>query len=312
MKIHYLRHSEIDKEKWDAAVDQTVNGQTYAYSWYLDIMAGNWDALVTEDYACIMPLPWNAKWLGIRQIYQPAFIQQLGIYGKTLPDEDLIKKFLASIPAHFRYVLLQLNEQNALNEARDYSIVPRTNMLLDLSEDYETLHRNFRKSFRYCIRQAKKKELTFAVNRVTPAELAKRYRIHINSKVGLSEKTIIKMTELMQTAVRLEKGNIYSAHFADDSFASGIFFAESHGRISQLFGVSAPAGQQAKAKHYLINEVIRSKAGTKTVYDFEGSEIPAIAKFFRGFSPAEVQYYQIIRDDFPWWVKILQQVRKRF
>jgi len=94
MPIRHLTHKEINQKKWDTAIDQAVNGQSYAYAWYLDCVAENWDALVADDYAYIMPLPWNAKWLGVKQIYQPIFTQQLGIFGKEKPTKEIILSFL--------------------------------------------------------------------------------------------------------------------------------------------------------------------------------------------------------------------------
>ena len=47
--IQYLSHEQIDKAKWDQCIDNASNGLIYAYSFYLDTMADNWDALVLND-----------------------------------------------------------------------------------------------------------------------------------------------------------------------------------------------------------------------------------------------------------------------
>ena len=308
MHIRYLKQDEIDHAKWDMAVDQAVNGQAYAYSWYLDCIAENWDALIADDYAYIMPLPWNAKWLGVKQIYQPIFMQQLGIFGKEKADSNLIQDFLAAIPSNFKYTLLHLNEQNPIENLIDFTINPRRNMLLDLSESHEVLHKNFRKSLRQRIRKGKK-ELSFAINKTSPEELVAYYQKHLNHKVALPDSTYQKVLHLMKTAISLKKGNIYSAHFDDGSFATGIFFAESHNRMVQLFGPSVPAGKKVNAKHFLLDAIIEHFAKSGKILDFEGSEIPPIAEFFRGFNPQEVYYYQIIKDNFPFWIKGLQKLR---
>jgi hypothetical protein len=308
MHIRYLKQKEIDHEKWDAAVDQSVNGQSYAYSWYLNCVAENWDALVTDDYTYIMPLPWNAKWLGVKQIYQPIFVQQLGIFGKEKPSRAIVHSFLAAIPPKFKYVMTHLNEQNTIEKGTDFTINPRRNMLLDLSESHEILHAKFRKSLRQRIRKGEK-ELSFAINKIGPEELVGYYQKYLNHKIGLPDSTYQKVLKLMKTALSLKKGNIYSAHFADGSFATGIFFVESHNRMVQLFGPSVPAGKKVNAKHFLLDAIIGHFAESGRILDFEGSEIPPIAEFFRGFKPQEVYYHQIIKDDFPFWVKGLQKIR---
>ena len=85
--IKWLRSGSIDRQKWDQCIDRAGNGRIYGYSWYLDIMSNNWDALVLGDYQLIMPLPWRKKY-GIRYIdYKDAeFLKKfLNEQGKMLP-----------------------------------------------------------------------------------------------------------------------------------------------------------------------------------------------------------------------------------
>lgn len=309
MRLIYLENKDIDREKWNAGIAAAANGQVYAYAWYLDAVADNWDAVIAEDYTYLMPLPWNAKWLGVKQIYQPVFTQQLGIFGKLVPDSELITRFFAAIPRHFRYIHLQLNEKNKLPRLPDFSQRLRVNMLLDLSKDYESLHKNFRKSLRQRIRKAST-PLYFAENKVSPERLVDLYKENLNEKIGLSDSAYARVLSLFKEALRRDKGVIWSAHFkTDDRFATGIFFGKSHGRLVQLFGPSVPAGKKVNAKHFLLNEIIKKHAETDYILDFEGSEIPPIAEFFRGFNPEVVRYPLLVKDDFPWWVRVVKGLR---
>jgi hypothetical protein len=77
--ITYLTHKEIDFEKYDRCIDLSLNGIVYAYSWYLDMVTDDWDILVEDDYKSVMPLPKRKKF-GIHYIYQPFFVQQLGVF----------------------------------------------------------------------------------------------------------------------------------------------------------------------------------------------------------------------------------------
>ena len=79
--IRYLRHEEIDKEKWDRCIDNAPNGLIYAYSYYLDAMSTHWDGIVSGDYQSVFPLTWNKKY-GIKYLYQPFLTAQLGIFGE--------------------------------------------------------------------------------------------------------------------------------------------------------------------------------------------------------------------------------------
>ena len=61
-QIRYLSQAQIDKKKWDECIDRADNGLIYPYSFYLDALSKNWDALVLNDYEAIMPLTWNKKY----------------------------------------------------------------------------------------------------------------------------------------------------------------------------------------------------------------------------------------------------------
>ena len=77
--IQYIQNKEINKAKWDDSITESSNGLIYAYSWYLDTMSKNWDALVLNDYEAVLPLTWNKKY-GVYYLYQPWFCASLGIF----------------------------------------------------------------------------------------------------------------------------------------------------------------------------------------------------------------------------------------
>src|SRR5258705_11018399 len=97
--IQYLAHKDIDKNKWDRCIDSAGNGLIYAYSFYLDCMAMNWDALVLNDYEAVMPLTWKKKY-GIHYLYQPFLTAQLGLFGNQI-NPNLFEIFLNAIPDKF-------------------------------------------------------------------------------------------------------------------------------------------------------------------------------------------------------------------
>src|SRR5690348_11211121 len=108
--IQYLKNDQINKQLWDECIDKTDNGLIYAYSFYLDQMADNWDALVLNNYEAVMPLPWRKKF-GIYYLYQPFLTAQLGLFGNAISGE-LLQKFLQAIPSKFRLWEFSLNHQN--------------------------------------------------------------------------------------------------------------------------------------------------------------------------------------------------------
>src|SRR5690349_23398356 len=110
-EIQYLKREEIDSNRWDKCIEKADNGLIYAYSFYLDHMADNWDALVLGDYEAVMPLTWRRKF-GIYYLYQPFVTASLGVF-TTLPiDETLMATFIDQIPRKFKLIDIDLNTGN--------------------------------------------------------------------------------------------------------------------------------------------------------------------------------------------------------
>ena len=78
----FLTRDDIDDVRWDWVINKSGQGLPYAYSWSLDQVAGKqWDAIISEDYTWVLPLPYNRKICGFKQYYTPYLIQQLGVIG---------------------------------------------------------------------------------------------------------------------------------------------------------------------------------------------------------------------------------------
>ena len=105
--IEHLPHSAIDKRWWDAQLLRCSNKMWYAQSWVLDIASPGWEALVDRGSGAIMPLTWRKKY-GVRYLYQPYGLQQLGVFAPAIGD-GLQGRFLDAVPQAFKYWDIYLN-----------------------------------------------------------------------------------------------------------------------------------------------------------------------------------------------------------
>src|SRR6185295_18183541 len=126
-------------------------GLIYAYSFYLDCMAQNWDALVLNDYETVMPLPCKKKF-GISYLYQPFLTPILGIFGKDV-SELLVTGFLEAIPQIFKLWDISLNHSNTIPKKFQYQF-KRNNYILPLAHSYETLLNSYSENVKRNITKA--------------------------------------------------------------------------------------------------------------------------------------------------------------
>ena len=77
--ITYIKRKDLEVEKYDACIENSLQSRVYAFSWYLDIVADNWDVLVLDDYKAVMPIPWKKKYF-IRYVHPPLWLLELGVF----------------------------------------------------------------------------------------------------------------------------------------------------------------------------------------------------------------------------------------
>jgi len=64
-------------------------------------------------------------------------------------------------------------------------------------------------------------------------------------------------------------------------------------RFTYLIPVSNEQGKKDSAMFYLVDHLIRKASGTDILLDFEGSSIPGVAQFYRGFGAVNQPYHII-------------------
>ena len=153
--IQYIKRQEIDIAKWNRCIASADNGLIYGYSWYLDHMADNWDALVLNDYEAVMPLTWRRKYT-IKYLYQPPFCQQLGIYGKRAIYHNRISGFLLAVQQAFRFIEICLNFDNVHSTG-----IINNNFILPLNRSYKDIIAGFKNDLKYSLSRAQRKNLNY-------------------------------------------------------------------------------------------------------------------------------------------------------
>jgi hypothetical protein len=271
-------------------IEQSQNSMIYGYSWYLDTVAPQWEGLVLNDYEAVMPLVWNKK-LFIHYLYQPFFTQQLGLFYKTAAAKDRLIDFITAIPQKYQYIDINLNENNELPQS-DLPLRKRKNFVLNLEKPYAKLHKDYDD---HCKRNLKKAKKLHQIVRPLETDIAvkfyKKYKGEVTSAIGLQDYARLKnlLFKAERKNMLLTRG-VYNE--TDELLATGIFLI-SKGRIVYLMGTASRKGREARAMFTLFDDIIAQFSEQPMVLDFEGSEIPGIARFFKGFGPEKKPYFKL-------------------
>ncbi len=302
--IRYLENQQIDFEKWDHCIERSLNGIFYAYSWYLDMTAPGWAALVDGDYETVMPLP-SRKKLGINYIYQPFFVQQLGIFSTSSLSAEVTTRFLNAMPRHFCFADLNLNTFNQVNEITGIRTSNRITHHLDLIEAYEQIVQRYSSNTRRNIKKAEKAGV-FVTSHGRPEEIIETFRKNRGREIkALSEEDYMVLKHLIYSGMHRGMVSIMSAYTVENNFCAGIVFFQSHKKTVFLFSGSTPMARDNGAMFLLVDNYIREMAGKELVLDFEGSSDPQLARFYKGFGSKECVFLQIEINRMPFGLRQL-------
>lgn len=288
MNIRYLRHNQIDKQQWDTTLEQCQNGLIYAQSRYLDVVSPKWEALVSDGYEYIMPLPVKKKY-GIHYLIQPFFTQQLGVFSTHKINEQIIGQFLKKIP----YISYALNFNTDNFHPR---FVPLPNYLLSLHSPFESIKRHFSKNTQRNIQKAEKKSL-YLLQEIDIERFINFYILYkkIRTRNNEIDEDIIR--KLFATNFVHFMGIENNQH----QLVAVLAYLYHNGRLVYWLPTSNEEGKKSSAMFLLISRLIEQYAGTNTVLDFEGSKIEGIARFYKGFGGVEAPYYTV-RKNKPQWL----------
>ena len=294
MKIQYLKHKQIDKQKWDLAIKNSHNGLVYALSWYLDIVSPGWNAMVLGDYEAVMPLPVKQK-IGFRYLIQPPFCQQLGVF-YSFGNEDKSQIFLDKIQILFRYIHIQFNAENKLTES--YPL--RKNYVLTLSGSYKNLYDLYHKNTKRNLKKASNYSLNIVSDVDAKSVFTFKKANPVNSLKEWHYKILLSLVNTIQSKAKYESIGVLNE---GGYLIAAAFFVIFKKRITMLVSSSNTQGKNKAAMFLIIDTIIKKYADTDYTLDFEGGNVEGLARFFAGFGAKPVFFSVYKQNNLPWPLK---------
>lgn len=288
MMIRHLKNNEIDRLKWDDCIGHSFNSLPYAYTWFLDVVHKNWEALVEGDYERVMPLTGGTKF-GISYLFQPYFVQQLGVFSKGILNAEIVTDFIHHIPKKYKYVDIKLNSLNHI-EGHEFRLSSNKNHVLDLINDYDKLAGNYATNTKRNLKKSSKSGLTLVKN-IRPEEVIQLFRENRGSRLKKwDDRHYQILKHLMYTAIQKGRAVMYGAYTSHNQICAAAFFIRTNSRLIFLFSGADETAREYAGLSFLIDRVIHEYAHRHMVLDFEGSNNPDLARFYQGFGAKEVTY----------------------
>jgi hypothetical protein len=270
-------------------------------------MAANWDAIVLGDYEAVMPMTWKRKW-GIRYLYQPSFIQQGGIFFKESLSSETMKSFIDKASSQFNFAEITLNYLNKIDAPGDeLKISLRNNFLLQLGSGYAALYKNYNPYIKQRLNRLNKFLLQYTSSANYTEAIALYKELYHSRLPGFSNDDFSHFESLCK--FYSENGRMILRHVykqGDDELLAAILLLKDEHRIYNIISCILPNGKKFLANYFLFDELIKEFSNENIILDFEGSDIPGIAYFYKKFSGDNQPYPFLKYNRLPSLVRILK------
>ena len=302
MLIKYIQREHLDEEKYNNCIENSIQSNSYAFSWYLDIVCDNWDVLVLDDYEAVMPIPWRKKY-GIKYVYPPLWVLQLGVYSNEAINEN---EFLIHLFSTFKFVELRMNTHNNVELYSEFLQLKQCQKLV-LNTTYSSILSKYRKD--------RKKDL----QKATTADLIEKWNDHPSNLIELFKNNIGKRTpnikendyqnleKLIAICIQKKVGEILAVYDKKNKLVASVFLLKHKNSITKLISSTNLKDRKNGANTFLIDRVIFKYHKDFSVFNFGGSSIKSVASFSKSFGAETEKYHQLKMNKLP---KILQLFKK--
>ena len=309
--LRYLTPDEYPL--WDALVEVSPQGSVFCRSWWLKATAGDVRVLGyfnNENLVAGIPLYFEKR-LGFMLCTMPKLTHTWGVVMEPLSGKrvtissremEILRVFGERLKREKIFVQhFHPNLQNWLpfywNGFRQTS---RCTYLLDNLDDPDRLWSEMRENIRGDIRKAQDQGLmvspcgadcTFGA--ITKTFQRQRMRQPYSAEY---------FQQLYDAAIEKDAGKCFAARDSQGRVHAAAFLVWDRKAAYYLAGGGDPALRNSGATSFLVWHMIQFSAQRSLRFDFEGSVVKSLERFFRAFGAKQVLYNRIMK--FPLWVRI--------
>ncbi len=295
MAIRYLVQKDIDYTRWDRCIDHSLNGEIYVFSWFLDAIAGTWDAIIEDDYEAVMPLVYTKK-LNFKIVYTHPLIKHLGIFSGLPIKADKISLFLKAIPVNFKKIEICFNRQNTQTIKESFSNY-RFAYELDLITPYKKKERSYSDRVKKAIDFTSKMKLS-VMKHTSIFELD--FLLH-QSPYKISESTIINpLLRVLARLISLNKAEIFGIYGPENMLYAAACFIRSSHNVVMLYAHTIPQGDISYANYLLLDSFLQHYSGRNVTLSFEHIDKYWNDEFYTAFGALRSYQYCYYKSRLIW------------
>lgn len=280
--INKVEYKDIDFEKYNHCIENSVQKNFYCKKEMLDFLCKNWELLVYGDYQAVMPVPFTKR-IMLRLANMPLFCQQLGIFSK---EDDIFvnQKFLDFFKKNYLIVNYQFNFNNHF----ETTLTTKKNYIIPVQEYAFLRRKKYFKGRKSTVKTAQYLDFREVFKDTYILDFIK------NNFKGLQKEK--DMDLFIQYLFFLEKSGklrMFGSYYEENLTNLAILIDD--GDCYSLLGLlNNEEFKSHNGASFLIDSILKTNIETKA-FNFMGGSIRGIEVFFKSFG-SDLQEYQVIQN----------------
>lgn len=277
--IKRLKYHEIDFNKYNACIENSLQNSDYAQREFLDIVTGkSWELIIYDDYEAVMPVPLIVKF-GFKIVLMPKLCQQLGIFSNqdSVYINNLFYNYLTKNYIVLFYAFNGNNEVSNIGLKKSY-IIPK-NQYSEVKKRY-SIHR------RRNVRIIGDLENNIIFRNSLKSE-DKAFFVENMKGIKKKEDTSIYF-DLMQTLYEQKLMNIEILEYKNQIESMAVLYCGKTNHYLSLFVNKNPLSN-TNIPSIVIDNYLKKTIADQD-FDFMGSDVENVAKFNERFGAIAYKY----------------------
>ncbi len=277
--IKRLKYHEIDFDKYNACIENSLQNSDYAKREFLDIVTGkSWELIIYDDYEAVMPVPLIVKF-GFKIVLMPKLCQQLGIFSNqdSVYINNLFYNYLTKNYIVLFYAFNGNNEVSNIGLKKSY-IIPK--------DQYSEVKKRYSIHRRRNVRIIGDLENNIIFRNSLKSE-DKAFFVENMKGIKKKEDTSIYF-DLMQTLYEQKLMNIEILEYKNQiESMAGLYCGKTNHYLS-LFVNKNPLSN-TNIPSIVIDNYLKKTIADQD-FDFMGSDVENVAKFNERFGAIAYKY----------------------
>lgn len=302
--IRYIENSKINRKKWDICIKEAINIELVAFSWFLDSVCDDWDALILGDYKAVMPLPFTRQGR-LQVLKQPILTKHLGIYSTFFFDDFLAQRFISAIPPKFQSCNIGLSPFTPTQlPTVDYT---KRVYEIDLISGFTSIKQQFSTDGLKRIEHAKKTGLRVKWELQPQKFLELLKKAPFKGSKNYNEQSLNRLSSVISSALRYGLGEIIAVYSPNKKLCAAGFFLSYINQSVLMACATTNAGKTKRADYLITYEYIKKKSFKPETLSFYLDNYPRHDRIAEHFGALPVTYGKFRRNSMSLWQRLMSR-----